>query len=108
MGERLDRRKLFLKVDLLRDYLAAVFIRLVCARMSFRSNDPVKPAVDELDRAVVFNRNPDAPSLPNHLAEVLSPGHSSSSSLVVGAMDPFDKPHNRPLHAYLSHRLKLA
>ena len=26
MGERLDRRKLFLKADLLRDYLAAVFI----------------------------------------------------------------------------------
>src|ERR1035437_7760891 len=91
-SEGFDWPQLFLLAYLLHNHLSVAFVDSVSPCLTLRTDDFVKPAVYELDRAVVLNRDSDATEFLNHLPEVPSARDSLGPAVVVGAMDSAYKP----------------
>jgi hypothetical protein len=77
---------LFLLAYLFCNHFTAAFINPVSAGAFLGADNSVKSAVNELDGAVVLNRDSDASGLRNHIPEVFSSGDSSGPTVVMGAM----------------------
>ena len=64
-AEVLDGQELFLRTQLLRLHFTSALIDFVCPRISLRADHLVKPAIYELDGAIVLDRDPYAAGLTN-------------------------------------------
>jgi hypothetical protein len=73
-------------------YISAILIKAISPCIVVGPDDPVEPAIYELYRTVVFDRDSDATGFPNHFPEVSSPGNSSRHTVVMGAMNTLDQP----------------
>jgi hypothetical protein len=91
IGQRPDWCRVLHLGNSLRDHVTAPPGHPVRARIALRGQDFVGRAVEERDRAVVFNGDADSARLPNHVPEVPSSWNSSRPAVVVGAVHALDQ-----------------
>src|SRR5271168_2579225 len=79
--------------------LAASFANFVSPCVALRGDDLVEAAIDELDRAIVLNRDSYAAGFANHIPEILSARNSASHAVTVRAVNSPDEP--QAFHIYV-------
>ena len=81
--KRRNGRCLFFLRYLFCNHFASASVNAVSPRMLLRTVNFVEPIVQERNRAVIFNRDSQAPDPLNHVPELFSPRNSSRFTVVV-------------------------